>query len=126
VQRVAKVLDRQAADAFGLREGQVTVLIHSGSRGFGHQVCTHYVRMMDAVQARYRISLPDRQLAGAPLSSLKGQRYLAAMAFAANFAWANPAVLAHRLRQSVAAIVGPRVAERTRQVYDVAHKCGQG
>jgi tRNA-splicing ligase RtcB len=77
--------------------------------------------MMDAVQARYRITLPDRELACAPLSSPEGRRYLAAMACAANFAWGNRAVLAHRVRQSVAAILGPPVAEGTRQVYDVAH-----
>jgi tRNA-splicing ligase RtcB len=121
VQRVADVLDPASAEAFGLRRGQVTVLIHSGSRGFGHQVCTDYVRTMDAVQARYRITLPDRELACAPLSSAEGLAYLAAMACAANFAWANRAVLAHRVRQSVARILGPRVAEGTRQVYDVAH-----
>lgn len=121
VQRVAKVLDPRAAEAFGLGEEQVTVLIHSGSRGFGHQVCSDYVRAMDAVQARYHISLPDRELACAPLSSPEGQRYLAAMACAANFAWGNRAVLAHRVRESVARTLGPRVAERTRQVYDVAH-----
>ena len=100
---------------------QVTVLIHSGSRGFGHQVCSDYVRTMDVVQARYHISLPDRELACAPLGSPQGQRYLAAMACAANFAWGNRAVLAHRVRESVARILGARVAEGTRQVYDVAH-----
>jgi tRNA-splicing ligase RtcB (3'-phosphate/5'-hydroxy nucleic acid ligase) len=121
VQRAAKIVDREAADAFGLRQDQVTVLIHSGSRGFGHQVCTDYVRTMDAVQARYGITLPDRELACAPLSSPEGQRYLAAMACAANFAWGNRAMLAHRVRESVARILGPRVAEETRQVYDVAH-----
>jgi tRNA-splicing ligase RtcB len=95
-QRVAKILDPQTAESFGLSMNQVTVLIHSGSRGFGHQVCTDYVRLMDAVLARYRITLPDRQLACAPLSSPEGQRYLAAMVCAANFAWSNRAVLAHR------------------------------
>jgi tRNA-splicing ligase RtcB (3'-phosphate/5'-hydroxy nucleic acid ligase) len=121
VQRVAKIIDPRAADVFGLRRDQITVLIHSGSRGFGHQVCGDYVRTMDAVQGRYRITLPDRQLACAPLSSPEGQRYMAAMACAANFAWANRAVLAHRVRESVARILGAGVAERTRQVYDVAH-----
>jgi tRNA-splicing ligase RtcB len=121
VQRVAKILDPRTADVFGLRRDQVTVLIHSGSRGFGHQVCSDYVRTMDAVQARYRITLPDRQLACAPLSSPEGRRYLAAMACGANFAWGNRAVLAHRVRESVGRILGPHVAEGTRQVYDVAH-----
>ena len=121
LQRVAKILDPRAAECFGLRDGQVTVLIHSGSRGFGHQVCTDYVRLMDAVLARYRITLPDRQLACAPLSSPEGQCYVAAMACAANFAWGNRAVLAHRVRQAIAQILGPEVVSQTRQVYDVAH-----
>ena len=121
LQRVARILDATVAEAFGLGPDQVTVLIHSGSRGLGHQVCTDYVRLMDAVLARYRITLPDRQLACAPLKSAEGQRYMGAMACAANFAWANRAVLAHRVRESVARILGPRVAEGTRQVYDVAH-----
>ena len=121
VQRVARILDPEAADVFGLRPDQVTVLIHSGSRGFGHQVCSDYVRTMDAVRARYRITLPDRELACAPLSSPEGRRYLAAMACAANFAWGNRAVLAHRVRESVARILGPQVADGTRQIYDVAH-----
>jgi tRNA-splicing ligase RtcB len=121
VQRVASLLDDPAARALGLRAGQVTVLIHSGSRGLGHQVCTDYVRTMDAVQSRYAIRLPDRELACAPLSSPEGQRYMAAMACAANFAWGNRAVLAHRVREAVAKILGARVAEGTRQIYDVAH-----
>jgi tRNA-splicing ligase RtcB len=99
----------------------VTVLIHSGSRGFGHQICTDYVRTMEGALARYGIELVDRQLACAPLSSSEGQRYLAAMACAANFAWANRAVLAHRVREAVERVIGAPVAERTRQVYDVAH-----
>jgi len=121
LQRVATILDPATAEVFGLRDDQVTVLIHSGSRGFGHQVCTDYVRLMDAALARYRITLPDRQLACAPLSSPEGRRYLAAMACAANFAWGNRALLAHRVRESIARILGPKVALGTRQIYDVAH-----
>jgi tRNA-splicing ligase RtcB len=122
LQRVAEVFDDRVAAAFGLEEGQVTVLIHSGSRGLGHQVCTDYVRRMDAaVQHRYGINLPDRQLACAPISSPEGREYLAAMAAAANFAWANRATLAHRIRQAIARVLGPATARDTRQVYDVAH-----
>jgi tRNA-splicing ligase RtcB len=121
LQRVARILDRPTAEAFGLGPDQVTVLIHSGSRGFGHQVCTDYVRRMDEVLVRYRIALPDRQLACAPLSSPEGEQYLAAMACAANFAWANRAVLAHRIREALARVLGPQAARDTRQVYDVAH-----
>lgn len=121
LQQVTRVIEQEAAQAFGLGEGQLTILIHSGSRGFGHQVCTDHVRTMDAALARYRISLPDRQLACVPVGSPQGREYLAAMACAANFAWANRAVLAHRVRESVATVLGSEVAAGTRQVYDVAH-----
>ena len=121
VQRVDRVFDAPAAEAFGLAEGQVTVLIHSGSRGLGHQVCTDYVRAMDAAIARHGIVLPDRQLACAPLSSPEGQAYLAAMAAAANFAFANRHAMADRVRRTVARVLGEATAAGTRQVYDVAH-----
>jgi len=121
VQRVARVIDARIADAFGLRADQVTVLIHSGSRGLGHQVCTDHVRGMDAALARFGIELPDRQLACAPISSPEAQAYLGAMAAAANFAWANRATLAHRVRQAIGQVLGHAVADGTRQVYDVAH-----
>ena len=121
LQRVETVFDDAAAAAYGLRLGQVTALIHSGSRGLGHQVCTDHVRRMDASLDRHAIRLPDRQLACAPLSSDEGRDYLAAMAAAANFAWANRQAIAHGIRESIRAILGAPVAEATRQVYDVAH-----
>jgi tRNA-splicing ligase RtcB len=121
VQRVDEVLDEATAVAFGLREQQVTVLIHSGSRGLGHQVCTDYVRAMDAVIRRLGITLPDRQLACAPLSSPEGRAYQSAMAAAANFAFANRHAMAHLVRQSVRRVLGGEAAAGTRQVYDVAH-----
>ena len=121
LQRVERIYDRTAATAFGLREGQITVLIHSGSRGLGHQVCTDYVRTMDAVRARYGIELPDRQLACAPASSSEGQAYLAAMAAAANFGFANRYAMAHAVREAAAHVLGRDVAQEIRQVYDVAH-----
>ncbi|HET8976278.1 MAG TPA: RtcB family protein [Solirubrobacterales bacterium] len=121
VQRVDRVLDPAAAEAFGLRMGQVTVLIHSGSRGFGHQVCSDYVRTMDRALKGYGIVLPDRQLACAPLSSPEGKAYLGAMSCAANFAWANRQTMAQRVREAVAAAIGQEAALGTRQVYDVAH-----
>jgi tRNA-splicing ligase RtcB len=121
VQGVAKIVDAAAAKSFGLSEGQVTVLIHSGSRGLGHQVCTDYVKRMDTAIARYKIVLPDRELACAPLSSPEGQAYMGAMACAANFAWANRQAIAHRVREAAGNAFGAPVAEGTRQVYDVAH-----
>ncbi len=122
LQRVERLLDPLIAETFGLRVDQVTVLIHSGSRGFGHQVCTDHVRRMDeSVRSRYGIELPDRQLACAPLSSPEGRDYLAAMACAANYAWSNRAALAHRVREAIDQVLGRRAADGTRQVYDVAH-----
>jgi tRNA-splicing ligase RtcB len=121
LQVVDDVLDESTAEVFGLRKGQLTVLIHSGSRGLGHQVCTDYVKLMDARLASYRIHLPDRQLACAPASSTEGRQYFAAMAAAANFAWANRQSIADGVRRAVASVLGKDVAEGTRQVYDVAH-----
>jgi tRNA-splicing ligase RtcB (3'-phosphate/5'-hydroxy nucleic acid ligase) len=121
VQAVQSVLDAATAEAYGLEEGQVTVLVHSGSRGLGHQVCTDYVRLMDERLTSYRIHLPDRQLACAPASSTEGRRYLAAMAAAANFAWTNRQAIADRIRSAVGSVLGADVAGQTRQVYDVAH-----
>jgi tRNA-splicing ligase RtcB len=121
LQRVDVIYDQGAAAAYGLRQDQVTVLIHSGSRGLGHQVCTDFVKRMDAVRGRFAIELPDRQLSCAPMSSPEGQAYLAAMAAAANFAWANRAAIAHRLREAIARVLGAGAARGTHQVYDVAH-----
>jgi tRNA-splicing ligase RtcB (3'-phosphate/5'-hydroxy nucleic acid ligase) len=117
LQRVSRVFD----DVFDLDDDQVTVLIHSGSRGLGHQVCTDYVKLMDAVLGRYGIELPDRQLSCAPASSPEGQSYLGAMAAAANFAWANRQEIANRVRRAVARVLGADAAAGTRQIYDVAH-----
>ncbi len=121
LQRIEHVFDQTAAAAFGLAEGRLTVLIHSGSRGLGHQVCTDYVRTMDAAHTRYGIELPDRQLACAPASSPEGRAYLAAMAAAANFAFANRHAMADAVRTAIARVLGPMAAEATCQVYDVAH-----
>lgn len=121
VQRVDRIFDEDAAKAYGLEPGLVTILIHSGSRGLGHQVCTDYVKKMDAKLREYGIELPDRQLACAPLSSPEGQDYLGAMAAAANYAWANRHAIAHSVRESIAQVLGDEAAAGTRQVYDVAH-----
>ena len=121
LQVVDEIVDPEAALVFGLHPGQLTVLIHSGSRGLGHQVCTDYVKVMDSRLSSYRIHLPDRQLACAPASSAEGRQYLAAMAAAANFAWANRQTIADSVRRAVANVLGKDAAEGTRQVYDVAH-----
>ena len=89
IQVVEEIFDREAAVAMGLEENQVTVMIHTGSRGFGHQICTDYLEVMNKAIHRYGIKLPDRQLACVPFYSKEGEDYLAAMKAAANFAWAN-------------------------------------
>jgi tRNA-splicing ligase RtcB len=121
VQRVEKIYDLAAASALGIFPDQLTVLIHTGSRGLGHQICTDYVRLMDAALARHRIALPDRQLACAPLSSPEGKAYLAAMAAAANFAWCNRQMLTHRVREVFARVLGSRLDAGLRVLSDVAH-----
>ncbi len=109
----------EVAEAFGLREGQVVVLIHCGSRGFGHQVCSDYLKVMERAMRKYGISLPDRQLACAPIRSKEGQDYLAAMACAANYAFANRQLITHQVRQAFREVFGPGLEIGI--VYDVAH-----
>jgi tRNA-splicing ligase RtcB len=121
VQRVDAVYEAAAAEAYGLSEGQITILIHSGSRGLGHQVCTDFVRRMDRALGKHGIRLPDRQLSCAPVGSPEGREYLGAMAAAANFAWANRQGIADRVRQAIDRTLGREAARDTRQVYDVAH-----
>jgi tRNA-splicing ligase RtcB len=118
VQRVSDVYDDRAAEALGLFKGQICVLVHTGSRGLGHQVCTDYVKRMDEAAKRHGIALVDRQLACAPLSSPEGKDYWAAMCAAANFAWANRQALTHRVRQVFARVLA---GATVRVVYDVAH-----
>jgi tRNA-splicing ligase RtcB len=121
VQAVEEIYEAATAAAFGLhRVGQITFLIHTGSRGFGHQVCTDSLEIMQQAVRKYGISLPDRQLACAPLGSPEGKRYLAAMGAAVNFAWANRQLITHWVREAFQRIFrdsGLRVAV----VYDVAH-----
>jgi tRNA-splicing ligase RtcB len=122
VQVVDAVFDERAATAMGLAPGIVTVLIHTGSRGLGHQVCTDYVRVMDRSIARFGIVLPDRQLACAPLSSTEGKSYFAAMCAAANFGWCNRQVIAHRVRQVFARLLAGKLdGGELRLAYDIAH-----
>lgn len=122
VQYVAEIFDERVAEAFGLFRDQVTVMIHSGSRGLGHQVCEDHLRIMVAAARKYGIQLPDRQLCCAPLGSPEARAYLAAMAAAANFAFANRQVMSHWVRESVAAaldIAPQRTGLET--LYDVCH-----
>ncbi len=122
IQEVEQVYDEEAAEALGLFPGQVTVMIHCGSRGLGHQVCSDYVDLFQGAVRRYGIELPDRQLVCAPLDSPEGQDYLKAMAAAANYAWANRQLLTHQAREAFAQVLVGKVREYgLRLVYDVAH-----
>ena len=122
VGRVDEIYDSRLADALGLEAGQVTVLIHSGSRGLGHQTCDDYLKVVGGAMARYEITLPDRQLAAVPISSPEGQAYLGAMAAAANFAWCNRQVMMHLAEQAFleALSISPRELSFA-LVYDVCH-----
>jgi tRNA-splicing ligase RtcB len=119
IQYVEKVHDAKAASALRIEEGQVVVLLHSGSRGLGHQVCTDYLAEMGPAMKRHRIEMPDRQLACVPIQSAEGQAYLGAMRAAANFACANRQVMLHYLRESFQTVFG--ASARLRTVYDVCH-----
>lgn len=116
---VEAVHDEPAAAAMGLAGEQVVVLIHSGSRGLGHQVCTDYVALMNEVMPRYGIVLPDRQLACVPIQSEEGQAYLGAMKAAANFAWANRQAILHFVRAAFRRIFGDSATLDL--IYDVCH-----
>ena len=123
VQAVDEILDPRAASVMGLTEvGQVTIMIHCGSRGLGHQVCTDSLKIIEAASRRYGIELPDRQLASVPVSSPEGQAYLRAMNASANFAWANRQCIAQWARESSEQVMGRSWADMGMwQVYDVSH-----
>ena len=122
VQVVDRVIDEQAAEVMGLREGQITVLIHSGSRGLGYQVCDDHLGMFRNAPKKYGFDLPDAQLACAPVKSPEGQAYLGAMRAAANYAWCNRQLLTHQAREVFARIFSkPWESLGLDLVYDVAH-----
>ena len=122
IQIVDRVEDPEAARAFGIAEGMIVVMIHCGSRGLGHQVCTDHLREMGDAMARHGIKMPDRQLACVPVESVEGRRYLGAMAASANYAWANRHVLAHETRVAFADAFDMAPEETGMDlVFDVAH-----
>ncbi|HDZ76648.1 MAG TPA: RtcB family protein, partial [Candidatus Omnitrophica bacterium] len=122
LQVIDQVYDQDIADAFGLRLGQLTIMIHSGSRGLGYQVCDDYSRRMIKSLSKYNINVPDRQLACAPVKSIEGRQYLGAMRAAANYAWVNRQCLMYRVRK-----VFEKTFSKSWQnmgmslIYDVAH-----
>ncbi len=118
VQYVDEVLDRETAEVFGLTKDQVVISIHTGSRGLGYQVCADYLEQTLAVSAKYGIDLVDRELASVPIHSREGQKYLGAMACAANFAFANRQIITHWVREVFNKQFGDRKLE---VIYDVCH-----
>jgi tRNA-splicing ligase RtcB len=119
VQYVDEIFDETTAARYNLQKDRIVVLIHTGSRGLGHQVCTDYVSQLDLAMRKYDLHVPDRQLACAPIQSPEGQRYLHAMAAAANFAWTNRQCIAHAARGAFKRIFGESV--HLPLIYDVAH-----
>ena len=123
IQRVDRILDAEAASRMGiLDEGQVTVMVHTGSRGLGYQVCDDSLKPMQRAGEKYGFNLPDRQLACAPVNSPEGQQYYAAMACAANYGWANRQIITHWVREAFERVLGRGISQIGLQlVYDVAH-----
>jgi tRNA-splicing ligase RtcB len=122
VQYVDEIYDERAADSIGLFHDQITVMIHTGSRGFGHQVCTDFLQVMGKAANKYKIVLPDRELACAPFESSEAQDYLAAMRAAANYAWANRQCIMHWTRETFTNVfrISPKKLGME-LIYDVAH-----
>jgi tRNA-splicing ligase RtcB len=119
---VAEVFDESIARALGLWKDQVTIIVHTGSRGLGHQVCDDYIRVMMDAARKYQIELPDPQLCCAPVASPEGERYFEAMACAANFAFANRQMITHWVRETFERVFqkGPRDLKLD-LIYDVCH-----
>jgi tRNA-splicing ligase RtcB len=122
VQKVAEIHDEEAAKRMGIEEGTITILIHCGSRGFGHQVCSDYLRVAEQAMQKYDITLPDRELACVPNSSEEGESYRKAMFSALNFAWSNRQMLTHWTRNSFQRVFNQSESDLDMKlVYDVAH-----
>lgn len=120
IQVVKEIIDPKAAAAFRISQGQICVMIHCGSRGLGHQVCTDHLKILESATRKYGITLPDRQLACAPIGSPEGKAYFGGMAAAANYAWANRQVITHSARKVFSSMYGVRYEEMP-LVYDVCH-----
>lgn len=120
IQEVVTIYDHNIAKTFGIFEGQITVMIHTGSRGLGHQICTDYVSVMNKKLSEFKINLPDRELACAPFNSPIGQEYWQAMAAAANFAWVNRQIITDLARKAWSHVLGNN-RNHLDVVYDVAH-----
>jgi tRNA-splicing ligase RtcB len=123
IEKVDKIFDTPVADKLGIRkEGQILVLVHTGSRGFGYQICSDYLRVMERAIQKYGIKLPDRQLACAPAKSNEVEDYIGAMSAAANYAWSNRQMITHWTRESFEKVFGKSADQLDMAlIYDVAH-----
>jgi tRNA-splicing ligase RtcB len=122
IQEVEAIYDTEAAKAFGLEKGKITVMIHTGSRGLGYQVCDDYLDRMIKAMNKYKIHVPDAQLACAPVNSPEGKEYIAAMAASANYAWTNRQLILHWVRETFEQVLGQSAEQLgMHMVYDVAH-----
>lgn len=122
IQIVEEIYDEEAAKVYGLKKDMVVIMIHSGSRGCGHQVCSDYLRIMDKAYKKYNIDVPDRQLSCAPLDSTEANDYLQAMYAAANYAWANRQMITHWVRETFEEVLNKSAKDMEMNiVYDVAH-----
>lgn len=120
VQRVDTIFDEDIAKVFGLFKDQVVIMIHTGSRGLGHQIASDYIKVMMTAMPKYDIKLPDRKLAACPINSDEGKRYLSAMACGANYAWANRQMIAYSIREAWKSVLSDK-ATPLQLLYDVAH-----
>ncbi len=121
VQRVDKIVDEATARAFGMQPGQIAVMIHSGSRGFGHQICSDHLQAMISAANKYNIFLPDRELCCAPLGSPEAKHYLGAMRCAVNFAFNNRHIMMHWVRETFDSVFGKGTGDEMPLLYDVCH-----
>jgi tRNA-splicing ligase RtcB len=121
VQRVEKILDERTAKAFGIFPDQIVIMVHCGSRGFGHQICDDYIKVMLDASRKYNIALPDRELCCAPIDSPEAKRYISAMYCAVNYAFLNRHIIAHWVKETIGSIFDKKVQEEMHTVYDVCH-----
>jgi len=119
IQKVEEIFDEEVAEIFGLFKNQVVIMIHTGSRGLGHQNCTDYLRILMPIYPKYGIKLPDKELCCVPFNSPEGQRFFKAMSAACNFAWANRHMIAFYVRKAWQKVLGKNV--KLKLLYDVAH-----
>ncbi|MCX8175203.1 MAG: RtcB family protein, partial [Candidatus Micrarchaeota archaeon] len=121
LQEVSEIMLPDIAERFGLKKGNVAVMIHCGSRGFGHQVCDDFLREMLSASRKYGIELPDRELCCAPINSPEAERYIKAMRCAVNYAFCNRHIMMHWVRETFEQVFGRGIGEQMTLVYDVCH-----